>query len=76
MIVGLTSTRPYTNAGIITYAIFIKTSKENNRSNGEKFAGHPDTKPAKNCWDRCYDFLNIFAEKFSEKIGIFDSKQS
>jgi hypothetical protein len=27
-------------------------------------------------WDRCYDFLNIFAEKFSEKMGIFDSKQS
>jgi hypothetical protein len=26
--------------------------------------------------DRCYDFLNIFAEKFSEKIGVFDSKQS
>jgi hypothetical protein len=26
-------------------------------------------------WDRCYDFLNIFAEKFSEKIGVFDSKQ-
>jgi hypothetical protein len=27
-------------------------------------------------WDRCYDFKNIFAEKFSEKIGVFDSKQS
>jgi hypothetical protein len=27
-------------------------------------------------WDRCYDFLNIFAEKFSEKIAVFDSKQS
>jgi hypothetical protein len=26
--------------------------------------------------DRCYDFLNIFAEKFSEKIGSFDSNQS
>jgi hypothetical protein len=26
--------------------------------------------------DRCYDFLNIFAENFSEKIGVFDSKQS
>jgi hypothetical protein len=25
---------------------------------------------------QCYDFFNIFAEKFSEKIGIFDSKQS
>jgi hypothetical protein len=24
--------------------------------------------------DRCYDFKNIFAEKFSEKIGGFDSK--
>jgi hypothetical protein len=24
-------------------------------------------------WDRCYDFLNIFAEKFSGKIGIFCS---
>jgi hypothetical protein len=27
--------------------------------------------------DRCYDLKkNIFAEKISEKIGIFDSKQS
>jgi hypothetical protein len=26
--------------------------------------------------DRCYDFINIFAEKFGEKIGVFDSKQS
>jgi hypothetical protein len=25
-------------------------------------------------WDRCYDFKNIFAEKFSEKISVFDSK--
>jgi hypothetical protein len=21
--------------------------------------------------DRCYDFLNIFAEKFSENVGVF-----
>jgi hypothetical protein len=26
--------------------------------------------------DRCYEFKNIFAEKFSEKIGVFYSKQS
>jgi hypothetical protein len=26
--------------------------------------------------DGCYDFLNTFAEKLSEKIGVFDSKQS
>jgi hypothetical protein len=26
--------------------------------------------------DQCYDLLNIFAETFCEKIGIFDSKQS
>jgi hypothetical protein len=26
--------------------------------------------------ERCYDFLNIFAEKFGEKIGVFDLKQS
>jgi hypothetical protein len=26
--------------------------------------------------DRCYDLLNIFAEKLSKKIGAFDSKQS
>jgi hypothetical protein len=24
-------------------------------------------------WDRCYDFLNIFAENFSENIGVFCS---
>jgi hypothetical protein len=27
----------------------------------------------KTIWDRCYDFLNIFGEKFSENIGIFCS---
>jgi hypothetical protein len=27
-------------------------------------------------WDRCYDYLNIFAEKFGKKIGVFGSKQS
>jgi hypothetical protein len=26
--------------------------------------------------DQCFDFLNIFAKKFSEKIGVFVSKQS
>jgi hypothetical protein len=26
--------------------------------------------------DRYYDIKNIFAEKFSKKIGVFDSKQS
>jgi hypothetical protein len=26
--------------------------------------------PKKN-WDRCYDFKNIFAEKFGEKNGVF-----
>jgi hypothetical protein len=26
--------------------------------------------------DSCCDFKNIFAEKFSEIIGVFDSKQS
>jgi hypothetical protein len=25
---------------------------------------------------RCYDFLNVLAEKIGEKIGVFDSKQS
>jgi hypothetical protein len=27
-------------------------------------------------WDRCYDCLNIFAEKFDEKIGVLGSKHS
>jgi hypothetical protein len=25
----------------------------------------------KHCWDRCYDFYNIFAEKFVKNIGVF-----
>jgi hypothetical protein len=29
-----------------------------------------------NIYCRCYDFLNIFGEKFSEKIAVFDSIQS
>jgi hypothetical protein len=31
--------------------------------------------PDRPTWDRCYDFLNIFAEKFG-KISVFDSTQS
>jgi hypothetical protein len=27
-------------------------------------------------WDQCYDFLNIFAEKFSKHIGGFCSNYS
>jgi hypothetical protein len=27
-------------------------------------------------WDQCCDFLDIFANKLGEKIGVFDSKQS
>jgi hypothetical protein len=26
--------------------------------------------------DRCYDFLNIFAEKFSEKIGVLTQNKA
>jgi hypothetical protein len=26
--------------------------------------------------DRCFDFLNMFAENFSKKIRVFNSKQS
>jgi hypothetical protein len=29
-----------------------------------------------NLRDRCYDFLNIFADKLGQKIGVFYSKQS
>jgi hypothetical protein len=32
--------------------------------------------PDRATWDRCYDFLNIFAKKIGEKIGAFHSKQS
>jgi hypothetical protein len=27
-------------------------------------------------WDRCYDFKNIFAEKFSEKIGVLTQNKA
>jgi hypothetical protein len=27
-------------------------------------------------WDRCYDFLNIFAEKFSEKIAFLTQNKA
>jgi hypothetical protein len=36
----------------------------------------PSSVKVKTTRGRCYDFLDIFAEKFSEKIGVFDSKQS
>jgi hypothetical protein len=32
--------------------------------------------PTAATWDRCYDFLNIFADIYGEKISVFDSKQS
>jgi hypothetical protein len=36
----------------------------------------PKTAKIRPIWDRCYDFLKIFAEKICKKIGVFDSKQS
>jgi hypothetical protein len=27
-------------------------------------------------WDRCYDFLNTFAENFGENVGVFGSNYS
>jgi hypothetical protein len=33
-------------------------------------------KKTTNIWDRCYDFLNIFAKKFGEKMAFFYSKHS
>jgi hypothetical protein len=39
----------------------------------EFFCHHNMCEPATR--DRCSDFLNIFAEKFSKKIGVFDVKQ-
>jgi hypothetical protein len=27
-------------------------------------------------WDRCYDFKNIFAEKFREKIGVLTQNKA
>jgi hypothetical protein len=27
-------------------------------------------------WDQCYDFLNIFAEKFGEKIGVLTQNKA
>jgi hypothetical protein len=27
-------------------------------------------------WDRCYDFLNIFAEKFSEKMAFLTQNKA
>jgi hypothetical protein len=43
-----------------TSVIFRKLTKKNKQ-----------TQQAKNSqtWDRCYDFLNIFSEKFGENFG-------
>jgi hypothetical protein len=38
-----------------------------------KLFGCRCSKQKANTRDRCYDFLNIFAEKFSENIGVFYS---
>jgi hypothetical protein len=47
------------------------------RKNEDSLEGHRGrSEDGHTTWDRCYDFLNIFAEKFFEKIGVFDSKQS
>jgi hypothetical protein len=48
-------------------------------SNPIRLKAHPNGKSsvtASPSRDLCYDFKNIFAEKISEKIGVFDSKQS
>jgi hypothetical protein len=53
-----------------TSGLVVKRWRHNRRfvtAEGNGFSGRRD---------RCYDFLNIFAKIFSEKIGVFDSKQS
>jgi hypothetical protein len=35
-----------------------------------------DLPPPSMTWDRCYDFLNIFAEKFGEKFGVFTQNKA
>jgi hypothetical protein len=57
---------------------------EENKKMGEGESAHGMSVPklyllntvSWNIRDRCYDFLNIFAQKFGEKNGVFDSKQS
>jgi hypothetical protein len=56
---------PYTHAHALIQIIFIENDILSSRMS--RFVW---------IWDRCYDILNIFAEKISEKIGVFDSKQS
>jgi hypothetical protein len=42
----------------------------------EAAAGAANTSKEEATWDRCYNFLNILAKKFGEKIGACDSRQS
>jgi hypothetical protein len=37
----------------------------------KKFAKPAPSASAKVIWDRCYDFKNIFAEKFCKNIAVF-----
>jgi hypothetical protein len=58
------------------WAIFLEKVRPNHLGNISQKKNAADTKIFRPIWDRCYDFLNIFAENFGEKIGVFDLKQS
>jgi hypothetical protein len=60
------------------FVIFIRNVKENDPK-APKITYYGALHAKENALltrDRCYDFLNIFAKKFCEKIGGFCSKQS
>jgi hypothetical protein len=50
------------------YLVPLHTSRDVNPEGGS------DMKLCHAAWDRCYDFSNIFAETFGEKIGVFSLK--
>jgi hypothetical protein len=54
----------------------VLPAKRSATTSAHSFYARAEVTAHGNNWDRCYDFLNIFAEKFSKKIGVLDTKQS
>jgi hypothetical protein len=48
---------------------------DSGNGNGNNKLGENEIQYWSESWDRCYDFLNVFAEKIAEKVGALDSGQ-
>jgi hypothetical protein len=62
---------------VVTKRIIGKNGGPEEEETGHKGSlTHTKTKNSMDPWDRCYDFLNIFAEKFRKRLAFLTQKKA